>query len=222
MDGIAAEIIYASVGMVLCSHSDADYKDACMTAYNRWLQEFCGGASNRLFGLAQTAILSVDSAIEDFKKAKAMGMVGMMMPGNPVNGEYDQPEFDALWECAVDLDLPICFHILTAKTDKAADAFKDQRGHPLNGFMKIIRAVQDVVGVMTLGGVFERHPKLKMVCAEGDAGWMPHFMYRMDHAVTFNAESGILKGLTKMRNRPWPSSPMSMSITWQPMMVMCA
>jgi len=29
-DGIAAEIIYPSVGMVICNHPDADYKQACM------------------------------------------------------------------------------------------------------------------------------------------------------------------------------------------------
>ena len=37
-DGIAAEVVYASVGMGLCMHRDAEYKDACMKAYNRWLQ----------------------------------------------------------------------------------------------------------------------------------------------------------------------------------------
>ncbi len=197
-DGIAAEIIYASVGMVLCTHPDAEYKDACFKAYNRWLQEFCGGAPNRLFGLAQTAVLDVDSAIEDFRRAKEMGMVGMMMPGNPMYEDYDHPDYDALWECATDLDLPVCFHILTAKEGDLASAFAARRGHPLNGFMAIIRAVQDVVGVLTLGGVFERHPKLKMVCAEGDAGWMPHYMYRMDHAAQFNVEGGIIPGLSKL------------------------
>ena len=30
--------------------------------------------------------------------------------------------------------------------------------------------------------MFERHPKLKVVCVEADAGWVPHYMYRMDHA----------------------------------------
>jgi predicted TIM-barrel fold metal-dependent hydrolase len=30
--------------------------------------------------------------------------------------------------------------------------------------------------------VFDRHPDLKIVCAEADAGWAPHYMYRMDHA----------------------------------------
>ncbi len=197
VEGTAAEIIYASVGMVLCTHPDPIYKDAAMKAYNRWLQSFCEGAPNRLFGLAMTPILSVDSAIEDFRRAKAMGMVGIMMPGNPVNGEYDQPQYDALWECAVDLDLPVCFHILTAKGDGVDEALRGKRGHPLNGFMGIIRAVQDIMGMMVLGGVFERHPKLKLVTAEGDAGWMPHYMYRMDHAAYTAADDGIIKGLSK-------------------------
>lgn len=56
------------------------------------------------------------------------------------------------------------------------------RGPKLNGFMTIIRGCQDVMGTLILGGVFERHPKLKIVCVEADAGWVPHYMYRMDHA----------------------------------------
>ena len=38
------------------------------------------------------------------------------------------------------------------------------------------------MGTLVLGGVFERHPKLRIVCVEADAGWVPHYMYRMDHA----------------------------------------
>ncbi|CAM9628771.1 unnamed protein product [Phaeothamnion confervicola] len=198
LDGIAAEIIYASVGMILCTHPDVEYKNACMQAYNRWLQEFCGGLPNRLFGLAQTAVLSVDSAIEDFRRAKEMGFVGMMMPGHPVQGDYDKPEYDALWECAVDLDMPLAFHILTSSDGSIDSVLAPKRGHPLGGFLNIIRAVQDVVCLFTLTGIFERFPKLKMVCAEGDAGWMPHYMYRMDHAATFNLQTGIIPGLSML------------------------
>ena len=195
-DGIAAEVIYASVGMALCLHRDPEYKNACMQAYNRWLQGFCAELPNRLFGLAQTPVLSVDSAIEDFRRAKEMGFVGMMMPGHPVYEDYDHADYDALWSCAEDLGLPICFHILTSRE---GSLFAPVRGsHPVNGFLGIIRAVQDVVGLMVLAGVFERHPRLKLVCAEGDAGWMPHYMYRMDHAAKVNADGGILRGLTKL------------------------
>jgi len=48
IEGTAAEIIYASVGMVLCTHPDPAYKDAAMQAYNRWLQTFCARPNSRL------------------------------------------------------------------------------------------------------------------------------------------------------------------------------
>lgn len=194
-DGLAAELIYASIGMGISMHRDAEYKDACMTAYNRWLQAMCSEAPDRIFGLAQTALLTVEQGINDFTLAKEMGMVGMMMPGDPIHEDYDHPDYDALWECATDLDLPICFHILTSR---AGSIHSKPRGHQINNFLGIIRAVQDIVGLLTLGGVFERHPKLKLVVAESDAGWLPHYMYRMDHAARMNYEDGIVEGLSKL------------------------
>lgn len=198
IDGIGGEVIYASLGMVLCSHLDYDYMNACFQAYNRWLETFCGHAPDRLFGLAQTAIVSVDDAIADFRKAKEMGFVGMMMPGNPQHEDYDHPDYDPLWQCAVDLDMPICFHILSSRGGEIAKALEANRGHPLNAFLKIMRSVQDMIGLFVLAGVFERHPRLKMVCAEGDAGWLPHYSYRIDHAVKFHNPGGNIEGFSKM------------------------
>lgn len=180
---ICAEILYASVGMVLCSHQDYAYKSACFRAYNRWLQGFCAEVPGRFFGLAQTAVESIDETLKDFRAAKEMGMVGMMMTGRPKHEDYDHPDYDAIWECSIDLDLPICFHILTGDDFHSRDIFRSVRGHAANGFMNLVRGVQDVIGVFVFGGVFERHPRLKMVVAEGDAGWVPHYMYRSDHAV---------------------------------------
>ena len=194
-DGLAAELIYASVGMGICMHRDVEYKDACMQAYNRWLAEMCSEAPERVFGLAQTAVVDVDSAILDFQRAKEMGFVGMMMPGDPVHEDFDHPDYDALWECAADLEMPIAFHILTSR---AGSIDAKPRGHSYNNFLGIIRAVQDVVGMMVLGGVFERQPGLKMVVAESDVGWLPHYMYRMDHAAKINTMDGIIKGLSKL------------------------
>jgi len=56
------------------------------------------------------------------------------------------------------------------------------RGPRINTFLSIIRGNQDIMGTLIFGGVFERYPRLKIVCVEADAGWIPHYMYRMDHA----------------------------------------
>jgi predicted TIM-barrel fold metal-dependent hydrolase len=64
--------------------------------------------------------------------------------------------------------------------------------------MSIIRGCQDLVGTFVFGGVFERHPRLRLVCVEADAGWVPHFMYRMDHAYDRHRYWLASGALTKM------------------------
>ena len=120
---------------------------------------------------------SVDDGIADLERIKALGLRGVMMPGNPGVADYDDPMYDPFWEAAMDLGLPLSFHILTSQQD----TFR-ARGPKINAFMSIIRGCQDIIGTFIFGGVFERHPRLRLVCVEADAGWVPHFMYRMDHA----------------------------------------
>jgi predicted TIM-barrel fold metal-dependent hydrolase len=177
VDGVSAEVLYPTVGMMLCNHPDFDYKHACFDAYNGWIAEYCAAHPDRLIGVGQTAMRSVEEGIEDLREIKALGLRGVMMPGNPAVADYDDPIYAPFYEAAVDLGLPLSFHILTS----SGDSLK-ARGPRLNGFLSIIRGCQDIMGLFVFSGVFERFPELKIICVEADAGWVPHFMYRMDHA----------------------------------------
>ena len=175
-DGVAAEIIYPTVGMQLCNHPDADYKKACFDAYNRWIAAYCEAHPHRLLGAGQTAMRSPQEGIADLHAIAALGLRGVMMPGLPgCANDYDSPVWDPFWEAAIDLGLPLSFHILTTRSGEV-------RGPKMNSFLSVVRGCQDIMGMLVLGGVFERQPKLRVVCVEADAGWVPHFMYRMDHA----------------------------------------
>lgn len=176
-DGVAAEVIYPTVGMVICNHRDFDYKQACFDAYNRWIAEYCASEPARLLGVGQTAMRTPGSGIADLEAIARLGLRGVMMPQEPAVEDYDSPAYDEFWRAAIDLGLPLSFHILTGR-----DELVKTRGPKLNGFLSIIRGCQDVMGTLIFGGVFERHPALKVVCVEADAGWVPHYMYRMDHA----------------------------------------
>jgi predicted TIM-barrel fold metal-dependent hydrolase len=178
-DGVAAEVIYPTVGMVLCNHPDFDYKKACFEAYNRWLAGYCSAHPARLVGCGQISMRSPEDAVAELAAIRALGLRGVMMPGNPAGEDYDSRVWDPFWERAVELGLPLSFHILTDRTYAFAHRV---RGPAMNGFLSIVRGCQDVLGTLVLGGVFERHPALRVVCVEADAGWVPHYMYRMDHA----------------------------------------
>ena len=43
------------------------------------------------------------------------------------------------------------------------------------------RSIQSIISTFIWGRVFERHPDLRVVCVEADAGWAAHYAYRMDH-----------------------------------------
>jgi predicted TIM-barrel fold metal-dependent hydrolase len=178
-DGVVAEVIYPTVGMLLCNHENFEYKKACFDAYNRWIAEYCSYSPERLIGLGQSAMRSVEEGIQELEEMKKLGLRGVMLTGNPQVSDYDDPVYDPYWQAAIDLDMPISFHILTSKSDQVGAR---QRGPLINSFLSIIRGNQDIIGTFIYGGVFERNPKLRIVCVEADAGWVPHYMYRMDHA----------------------------------------
>ena len=175
-DGVSAEVIYPTVGMMLCNHPDFDYKKACFDAYNRWITEYCDVDPHRLLGCGQTAMRSPEEGVEDLKAIKAHGLRGVMMPGDPQEEDYDSEIYNPVWEAAIELRMPLSFHILTSRGSGPI------RGPKLNSFLAIIRGNQDIMGTLIFGGVFERYPELKVVCVEADAGWVPHYLYRMDHA----------------------------------------
>src|SRR3546814_6896917 len=114
--------------MVRCNIDDFDLKKASFDAYNRWIADYCSHAPDRLLGCGQTAMRSPEEGIEDLKAIKALGLRGVMMPGMPAVEDYDSPVYDPFWEAAVDLELPLSFHILTTKSDKT-------RGQAISSFL---------------------------------------------------------------------------------------
>ena len=174
-DGVVAEMLFATVGMPLCGHPDLDYRRACMEAYNRWLVDYCSFAPDRLYGAGLAAVKDADDGAAELRAIKEQGFHAVMMSGAPGEADYDDPSYDRLWATAVELDLPLCFHILTNS------GYGGHRGPKINALLNVIRSCQDIVGMLVFSGVFDRFPELKVVCVESDAGWVPHYAYRMDH-----------------------------------------
>lgn len=180
-DGVSAEVIYPSVGMIICNHPNLDYRAACFSAYNRWLGEYTSFAPQRLIGIGQTAMRTPQEGIADLHSIKALGLRGVMLPGMPGVEDYYSPIYDEFWQTCIELKLPPSFHIIAVGggANSAADAAAI-RGPKLGQVMGILRGIQDLLSALVFGGTFERNPTLKITCVEGDAGWVPHYLHRID------------------------------------------
>ena len=89
---MGAEVIYPSVGMLLCNYPDIDYQHACFDAYNQWIAEFCATAPDRLIGMGQTAMRTPEEGIADLEAMKALGLRGVMLPGMPPQRRLRRPD----------------------------------------------------------------------------------------------------------------------------------
>lgn len=177
-EDVGGEIIYPSAGMVLCLHKDVAYRKACFEAYNRWLAGFCATDPKRLVGIAMVALPSPEEGVRELKEVARQGFKGVMFCGDPAFEDYDHPSYAPIWETAIELGLPVSFHILTGKDSYGMAV----RGPKVIQQIVTVRGNQNIIMMMVLGGVFERHPDLKVVMVENDAGWLPHFCFRLDHA----------------------------------------
>jgi predicted TIM-barrel fold metal-dependent hydrolase len=65
------------------------------------------------------------------------------------------------------------------------------------GFAAKQAPAQEFLGNLILSGVFDRHPKLKVVCAEFDVGWVANLVQQVDYwfgrQSTFDADRNINK-----------------------------
>jgi predicted TIM-barrel fold metal-dependent hydrolase len=178
-DGVVGEVLYPTVGMIIYGLEDAGLMQACATAYTRWIAEYVAFDPTRLWGAGQTAVRSVAEAVADVVRMKELGLRGVYLPSAPLTDEdYDHPSFEPLWRTCEELKMPICFHVFTGGRRNRTFSV---RGHSINLWNGVMRENQDLIGMFIFGGLFDRHPDLKLVCVEADAGWAPHFLSRMDH-----------------------------------------
>jgi len=190
LDGVDAEILYPTLGMTVFSIADAQLQRACFTAYNDWLAEFCRHDPRRLYGIGLISLEDMSTALEDVERIASQGMQGAMIWGSPPEGRpYSERIYDPFWKAASDHGLPVSLHIITGRGRQAARlgaAMKSWGGkqmiNPGVTYTTVIHEIQESLATLVFGGVLERFPELRIVSAENDIGWLPHIMYRMDHA----------------------------------------
>src|SRR5215469_11060066 len=188
IDGVQAEVLYTTLGMSLFGRHDPDLQRACFKAYNDWLAEFCSYSPNRLIGTALISLEDIGEGINELQRAAKIGLRGAMIWGAPPREKpYTSKEYDPFWGCAQDLQMPLSLHVITGKRppkseeeQKKIRAARDQSF--VRGYMNLIHEVQRSLTDIIFSGVMMRFPKIKIVSAENDTGWIGHYMYRMDHA----------------------------------------
>lgn len=173
-DGVEAEVLYPTMAMRLFALKDPEFQLACFQAYNNWVADYCKPYPKQLKAVGLIPMDDIETAVAELQRCRKLGLPGASIAiYQDPQRHYGDPSFDPFWSAAQDLDMPVSLHILTERNPKLKRDISDG----------IVESswIQRSLGLMVFNGIFERSPKLKIVSAENDIGWVPYFLGRIDY-----------------------------------------
>ncbi len=109
-----------------------------------------------------------------------MGYRGVIIPSNAPKGRrYCDADYDPLWARAEEAGVPVSFHV--GCIAHVPDWMKATAGRdPIAAYSGTAALIHDTLVDLMCRGVCKRFPDLKFVVAEFNAGWLAHWIDRVD------------------------------------------
>ena len=218
-DGVNAEVLFpggVSGPRLWRNIRDDDAYLAVVRAYNDFLAEdYCAGAPDRRIGLGVIPWTGVEDATRELERCARLGLRAVVLGAFPSGRGYPTPEDDTFWAAAVSMGMPLAVHQEFDRTGpRAATVFRYPResrevlDRPGQGYVDqmakfgrlgALNALQ-----LTLAGVFDRFPALRLYFAETQIGWIPFFLQQAD--ARFERHRGWAEDLLGMPRLQGPPS----------------
>jgi aminocarboxymuconate-semialdehyde decarboxylase len=115
----------------------------------------------RFRGLGSLPMQDVGLAVPELDRCMGIGLTGVSLATNVNGAQWDEPRFEPLFAEAEKLGALLFFHANRGAVAPHLPRFhlENTIGHPVEDTM--------AAAALILGGVMERHPKLKVVIAHG-------------------------------------------------------
>jgi len=184
-EGIDAAVLYPTMGLLWEGEvSDPELAMAYCRVYNDWITAFCRPYPDRLYPVAHISLMDVESAVTELKRAAKLGVKGVMLTPWPTTGRaYGDTYYDPFWAVAQDLGIPVGLHVIARPNFHGSQWYQHPtfKGSPFFYFSVTLGFdIQASFVSFFEGGTLERFPRLKLLALEVGAGWVPHFIERMD------------------------------------------
>jgi len=192
--GIHAEVVYSGPvlagGLASAMFAGATKAEGlelvwpALHAYNRWLVEFCAAARGRRAGCIPIDLHDMDRAVEEIAWARESGLFGgVVLPAMSTTAGlrgYADDYFDPFWSACEDHDMVVNLHTGASGGPTDARWLYDAKRGGMLGLYEVFLFTRRPLWFMIFGGVFDRHPRLKVVIAENGVQWLPSLVRDME------------------------------------------
>jgi predicted TIM-barrel fold metal-dependent hydrolase len=197
-EGIDKEIVYPQSLMAFVRYPDQEMQELLYRTYNEYMAELSKKSPGRFYAVGICSNWwNPERAEKAVQQIVDLGLKSFMIPFNPgkdVEGnviDYDSPQMDRFWACVAEANLPVNFHIGEVPSSGGRGGF---------GTFFIMQAApfRRAFGSLIFGGIFDRHPNLRVVFAEGGINWIAGAL--QDAELTYGAHRELFGW--EMKHRP--------------------
>ena len=183
IDGLAAEFLYPGF-FAMFNMPNVELLVALQKNYNDWLHNYCSASAGRLYGLAAIPVQDPQAALDELDRVIKLGFKGGCVPcTSPAERPYFDDAYDPIWSLAEEANFPISMHVgCNAYVPRELRGAK-QRRDGVADYAGTQSTVQKTIIEFMIRGVCERHPNLKIVVAEFNAGWIAHWLDRVEQGL---------------------------------------
>ncbi|MBY0400400.1 amidohydrolase [Myxococcota bacterium] len=172
--GIDAAVVYPQRAMTMWGVDDPDLREACFDAYNGWLAAQCAQSGGRLIGVPiLSTVHRPERTADAIARLRDQGFRTMMLPNYPRGARYGEASMGPLWSAIEASGLPLSFHISEAPDGNGPGE--------LGSYLMIsFQPFRKLWSYLVFAGIFDRHPGLRVVFAEGGISWIPSALHHAD------------------------------------------
>ena len=214
-------------------------------AHNRWATQTTNSTSARARPVGIVVTESLDVMMRQTERLLADGIRAVMIPANvaPLGASPAAPALDPFWRLLAEADVPVTIHLGTEFGFLASnrwatnvEAFHPSDKSTIEFTIEPHRAVtvhysaENFLSAMVLGGVFERHPRLRFGAIEVSANWLGPLADRLDMWVAREFKSRFTNLLSmrpseyiarNVRVTPFPFEPIADYLARYPELASC-
>jgi predicted TIM-barrel fold metal-dependent hydrolase len=185
-EGVSGEIAFLQTAALFLSWPDFEVREWIWRIYNEYVATLQQKYRNRLYPVGVANFWDPAKAAASIRHIKDLGLKTCFLPTKPgkrIDGAqnfYASPEMEPLWCAAEEAGLPVSIHIGEGLSGQGPPGIvlegMVQLGGGNGNFRKIFAE-------MVFGGLFDRHPKLRIVFAEGGLSWVPGTLQDAEMAI---------------------------------------
>ena len=175
-------IITGGEPLTIGAHPNRHYAAAVCRAYNDWVLEKWTSFDDRLYASIGAATQAPEAAAAEIHRLGDHPDMVQVIVGSGTRVPLGREQYWPIYEAAEEEGLPLAMHV-GPKGASGIGNPNNPGGHSSTYVEAQIHQFTNYYGQlasMVLEGVFERFPDLTFVMVEGEFGWVPDLMWRMD------------------------------------------